>query len=209
VTGSTHKMISVPNAMTVIRIVMALVAGWMFAGGTSVHVAAGLCLFASLLDWLDGWYARRFGQVTALGAHLDPAADKILFGVVFGALALSFRWQWFTFLVSVMIAREIAVTVYRSIRRRRTGRYLPASRFGKVKTMTQCLVGNGLLFWVFVYPGAAPERTWVVLVMMLFTTVLTVDSGLRYLLPSCADGKKRSVTERIAQALFGVKARGS
>ena len=195
--------------MTVLRILAAIAAGWMFAGHWHVQAAAFLCMFASVLDWLDGWFARRFGQVTSLGAHLDPVADKILVAVVFVTLAFHFRWPWFTFLVSAMLAREIAVTAYRATRRRRTGRLMPASRLGKAKTLVQCLVGNYLLFMVFVFPGAKPQATWIVLVMMLVTAFLTVDSGLRYLLPSCADGKKRSVTERIAQALFGVRARGS
>ncbi|MBN1885558.1 MAG: CDP-alcohol phosphatidyltransferase family protein [Candidatus Krumholzibacteriota bacterium] len=200
---------TVPNLLTSLRILMAITAACLFAGTEATAVAALLCIAASMLDWLDGWYARRFGQTTDLGAHLDPAADKILAGVIYVALAARFRWPWFSYLVGVMAVREAAVTLYRLVRRRRTGHLMPASRLGKAKTLVQCVVGDVLLFWTFVRPGTTPFFTREVFALMLLTTVLTVDSGLRYLLPRCPDGKKRSVTERIAQAVFGVRARES
>ena len=68
-------------------------------------------------------------------------------------------------------------------------------------------MGGPLIFYIYLYPGMIPENHRMIFVAMLLTTFITVDSGLRYVLPSCSDGKKRSVIERLMQHVFGVGAR--
>ncbi|MBU8922755.1 MAG: hypothetical protein KOO63_13130, partial [Bacteroidales bacterium] len=109
--------------------------------------------------------------------------------------------------VGVILLREVLVTMYRIVVRRKAGVFVPASWLGKVKTTVQCLVGDGMLFYLFIYPARIPEKYWVVFALMLVTVTITVDSGLCYVLPKCRDGKKRSVIERILQWLPGKRAR--
>jgi CDP-diacylglycerol--glycerol-3-phosphate 3-phosphatidyltransferase len=203
-----RRDITVPNVLTVLRILMALVAAFLLNHGNGLSGAAAvLLLLAMLLDYFDGWYARKFQQTTSLGAHLDPFADKVMITVIFIALAIVFKSSWFTFLVCVILAREFVITVYRWRIHERSGTLVPASPLGKVKTLVQCIVGGSLISYIYIYPGTVPEDHRMILAMMLVTTFITVDSGMRYVLPRCSDGKKRSVIERLIQHVFGEGAR--
>jgi CDP-diacylglycerol--glycerol-3-phosphate 3-phosphatidyltransferase len=203
-----RRDITVPNVLTVLRMLMALAAAFLLIPGNGRGaVAASLLLVAMLLDYFDGWYARRFHQTTSLGAHLDPFADKVMITVIFIALALELRSSWFTVFVCVILARELIITIYRWRVHERSGTLVPASPLGKVKTVVQCIVGGSLIFYIYVYPGTIPENHRVIFITMLLTAFITVDSGMRYILPRCSDGKKRSVIERLIQHVFGVGAR--
>jgi CDP-diacylglycerol--glycerol-3-phosphate 3-phosphatidyltransferase len=197
--------ITVPNALTCFRILLALSAAVFFVMKRNTDIAALMC--ASLLDYFDGWYARRYHQKTKLGAHLDPFADKVLIAVMFIAVAAVVRSGWFYFFTAIIIIREVAITIYRSVRKRRSGLFTPASNLGRIKTFVQCVVGDGLLFYIFVYPKKVPERGLFLFIIMIVTLSVTIDSGMRYILPRCPDGKKRSILERLAHWIFGIRAR--
>jgi CDP-diacylglycerol--glycerol-3-phosphate 3-phosphatidyltransferase len=203
-----RRDITVPNVLTVLRMLMALVAAYLLISNNGHRrTAAILLLVAMLLDYFDGWYARKFKQTTSLGAHLDPFADKVMIAVIFVTLALNFRTLWFTLFVAVILARELIITIYRWRVHERSGSLVPASRLGKLKTVVQCVVGGSTIFYIYVYPGRMPDNHPVIFAAMLITAFITVDSGLRYVLPRCSDGKKRSVMERLIQHIFGVGAR--
>jgi CDP-diacylglycerol--glycerol-3-phosphate 3-phosphatidyltransferase len=186
---------------------MAFAAGLLFYLQRDNSLASWLCIAAAVLDFFDGWYARRFRQTTKLGAHLDPFADKVLIAVIFVSLAYTFKWAWFTFFVAIILLREVMITVYRVVRRRRMGAFTPANSLAKAKTALQCLVGSGLLLYTNVYPGAVPSHAHFIFIAMMAVLFITVDSGMRYVLPSCADGKKRSALERLGQWIFNVSAK--
>lgn len=75
---------------------------------------AGLVfLIAALSDWYDGYYARQYNSVTALGAFLDPLADKLLTStalVAFSSVGLVPLWM-----VLIVIARDLYLTVFRIV----------------------------------------------------------------------------------------------
>lgn len=97
-------------------------------------VAVGIFLTAAATDWLDGYLARRRGQVTALGVLLDPIADKLLTSSAFISLVeLQLAPAW---MVVVIVGREFAVTGLRGIAAT-SGILIPASRWGKYKTASQ------------------------------------------------------------------------
>jgi CDP-diacylglycerol--glycerol-3-phosphate 3-phosphatidyltransferase len=201
--------LTVPNALTVLRILMAIASALILALGRDTVLAAVMLISASFLDFFDGWYARKFKQTTRLGAHLDPFADKILTTVIFVALSWKLGWAWFTFFTAVIIVREASVTFHRMLVRRRSGGMVPSSLFGKIKTAGQSTLGDILLFYVFIFPAAIPESNWMIFSAMLLVTAITVDSGFRYLLPRCSDGKKRSLVERLVMWLYGISVRGA
>ncbi|MDH4038307.1 MAG: CDP-alcohol phosphatidyltransferase family protein [Candidatus Krumholzibacteria bacterium] len=136
--------ITVPNVLTMSRMVMALAAA-LLAIAHAPQAAVGILIAAALLDAFDGWYARAFSQSTALGAHLDPLADKVLMGVVFVWVGVESRSPWVWGLVALVALRETAVTLLRAYSLRRHGRFIPASRFGRIKMLTQSIVGLTLL----------------------------------------------------------------
>lgn len=199
--------LTVPNIMTCMRILMAILAGALFLQTREETIAAVICIVASILDYFDGLYARRLHQSTRLGMHLDPFADKVLISVVFVTLSVMLRWTWFSLFVGIILFRELLITIYRMVRRRRVGEFVPASKLGKLKTAVQCVVGDSILFYIYIYPARVPTHTLLIFILMTLTLFLTIDSGLCYLLPSCPDGKKRSVLERLGQLIFGIRAR--
>ena len=196
--------ITVPNFITIMRIVGAVAAAFMFMNNIREDLAAFLCIGASILDYFDGWYARRFNQKTKLGAHLDPFADKVLISIILIVLAFELDSGWFTLFVAIILARELIITLYRMFIRKRYHRYIHASLLGKIKTAAQCIVGDILLFYIFVRSGDPSEHSTIIFIAMVLTVLITVDSGLRYILPSCSDGKKRSIIERVYQWIHGL-----
>src|SRR5215203_2933393 len=134
---------NLPNSLSVARIflvpLLVSVLLTKFEGrlilGLPVELVAGAIFgIASLTDWLDGYLARRRGQITKLGQILDPLADKLLISatlVSLGQLDLVQSWM-----VAVIISREIAVTGLRNLAYSR-GLTMPASGLGKVKMASQ------------------------------------------------------------------------
>lgn len=203
-----RRDITVPNVLTFLRMLLALAAAILLISGNGHKtLAATFLLIAMVLDYFDGWYARKFHQTTSLGAHLDPFADKVMIAVIFITLAVEFHSIWFTFFVCVILARELGITIYRWRVHEKSGSLMPASLLGKLKTVIQCIVGGSIIFYIYIYPGRMPVNHIAIFIAILVTTFITVDSGLRYVLPSCRDGKKRSALERLIQHVFGIGAR--
>ena len=110
-----HLKINLPNALTLLRIFLVpflvVVLLTKFDGRETV----GLLIFLTAVatDFLDGWLARRRGEITTLGTLLDPIADKLLISAAFISLVeLGLAPAW---MVVVVIGREFAVSGLRSI----------------------------------------------------------------------------------------------
>jgi CDP-diacylglycerol---glycerol-3-phosphate 3-phosphatidyltransferase len=131
--------------------------------------AAGVYLTAAATDSLDGWMARARGQVTVAGAFLDPLADKLL--VSAALLALIEVGDMPAWVAMVIITRELAVTGLRLVAAHES-LIIPASRFGKAKTVSQNLA---LLLVIAPQPAG-----WVDEPLLYVAVVLTVLSGAYY-----------------------------
>lgn len=164
----------VPNAVTFLR--AALVPPLLVLLSVARDLPAArwwalvVFLVAALTDTLDGWAARRWQGVTTFGALADPLADKVLIVGALVALALVGDAPWWV--VGVVAAREAAVTGLRVAVVRRAGIVVPASAWGKVKTVAQMVA-----IAVAILPGAPGP---VVSVLYVAAVVLTVGSGLDY-----------------------------
>jgi CDP-diacylglycerol--glycerol-3-phosphate 3-phosphatidyltransferase len=97
-------------------------------------LGAAIFGIASLTDWLDGFIARRRGQVTPFGQWMDPLADKLL--VTAALISLVQMGMASAWMVAVILGREYAVTVLRSLAHAK-GHALPASPLGKIKLVAQ------------------------------------------------------------------------
>ena len=141
--------------------------GWQIIGGLIVAVAA-------LTDWLDGYLARRRGQVTTLGIMLDPLADKILTSAAFISLVqMQLAPAW---MVVVIVGREFAVMGLRSIAVAQ-GVIIPASALGKGKMLTQVVTILLLILGELLGPFVVLGK-----VALVITVVLAVVSGADYFL---------------------------
>lgn len=140
-----RRGITLPNVVTTLRIVMALGAGGLATRTGGAQAAVLVCIAAAFLDAFDGWYARAFGQVSRVGEHMDPFADKVLMGVVYGWVGVDAASSLVWGLIAAVGVREVAMTVFRAYSLRRHGRYIPASPLGRTKMLVQSVVGLGVL----------------------------------------------------------------
>ncbi len=105
---------SIPNSLTVIRIILTPVfIVLLFADSSFLKQLALLTyVVAALTDWYDGWVARRYGYVSRWGKFLDPLADKILSAAaLFSFVYLELVDAW---MVWIIVARDFIITGLRS-----------------------------------------------------------------------------------------------
>ena len=104
---------NLPNALTLVRIFAVPILVALLMTKDHMLIATGIFLAASLTDLLDGYLARKRGQITTLGVLLDPLADKLLISSAFISLIqYDIVPAW---MVVVIVGREFAVTGLRSI----------------------------------------------------------------------------------------------
>ena len=106
---------NLPNYITFARILMVPILVVVLMTRVQNHLIIGVTLFwiASLTDWLDGYLARRWNEVTVLGKLLDPLADKLLIaGALMSLVELNLAPAWMAFII---LAREFAITGLRGI----------------------------------------------------------------------------------------------
>jgi CDP-diacylglycerol--glycerol-3-phosphate 3-phosphatidyltransferase len=166
--------LNLPNAFTFLRALLVPVILWLLLvssdGDGPRWWAFGIFVFASLTDTADGWVARRYGTVTDFGKLADPLADKLLVGGALASLAFVSEVPWWA--VLVIVAREVAVTVLRTRLVRGLGLVMPASKWGKIKTVTQLIAIGAYLLPVL--EGQMPRR------ILEVAIVLTIWSGIDY-----------------------------
>jgi len=173
---------TVPNVLSAVRLLIS-VACFVAIERSAWGWALGLFLTAALTDWVDGWWARRFGQISRLGRIFDPLVDKVLVCGAFVLLAMrggvSAIVPW---MAVVVVMRELVVTAVRA-EMERTGHDFSAGLSGKLKMVLQCAAvalelaarqwpeaasgGVGL-------PAAASAATWA-------AVATTAWSGIEYL----------------------------
>jgi cardiolipin synthase len=147
------RIVTVPNLLTGLRLVLAPVFLWLYARGDTV-TAAEVFALAVATDLLDGLAARALDQHTRLGAFLDPIADKVLLACALFALAARGRLPfWLPVLVVTRDAAQLAATVWLH----GFHHALPAgpTRVGKYATFA--LAGTALLA-LAIDLGGSPER---------------------------------------------------
>lgn len=166
------------NVVTMLRIaVVPVFAVLLLAdGGHTVAgrlLATALFVAAAATDRLDGWLARRSGQVTDLGKLLDPIADKLLVGTAL--VLLSWLGDLWWAVTVVVLVRELGITVMRFFLLRYV--VLPASRGGKLKTVLQAVAISLYLLPLAHLPAVVGVLAALV---MAAAVVVTVVTGLDY-----------------------------
>ena len=179
---------NVPNVLSAIRLLMSFVVFGMIAF-EGYLIALVLFVIAAGTDWIDGWWARKFNQVTKLGRVLDPFCDKILICGVFILLASKMDSVHWCYAVSgivavVVVGRELLVTALRSAIEGAGGDF-SAKFAGKLKMAFQCLAaGAGLLFLHYSGETNDPPKWlyWFLAINVWLTLIFTLYSGWEYVL---------------------------
>ncbi len=176
---SGASSLNLPNSITLLRIFLIPVFVWLYLEPTPERALwAGLVFAAAAFtDFLDGYLARRSGQITNLGKLLDPVADKLL--VASGLILLVQGQQVAVWLAIVLIARELIVTGARAVAANE-GFIVPADSLGKLKVVGQiggilCLILQGAWIDAQVFLFSAGN------ILLYMALVLSLVSGWRYL----------------------------
>ncbi len=138
---------------------------------TNDWLALGIFLCAAVTDLLDGYLARRLGQITTIGTLLDPIADKLLVSAALIALVqVRAVPGW---LVILLISREFAVSGLRGIAAAE-GYTIKASDLGKTKTTAQVL-GISILLMSINHPWLIPAAHWSMGAVVAFSLISAFD----------------------------------
>jgi len=144
--------------------------------GWGEYVAVGNFILASATDWVDGYIARKYNQITTFGKFLDPLADKLL--VVAAALVLIERGIMGSVPAFIIIARELIVTSLRIVAMGE-GIVIAAQKSGKLKTCIQ-MIGTVALFLPFVRDIAIGTFMTVGDIIVWLMAAITLISGIEY-----------------------------
>ena len=155
-----------PNLITLVRLLCIPVFVWLLFGRDDRAASAWLLAALGSTDWVDGWVARRFGQVSEFGKLFDPAVDRLMFLVAIPAILIDGSVPWWV--AVLVLAREGLVAVaalglgaagverFDVTWEGKTGAFLLMFAFpmflGANSTLSYAEV-LGVLAWLFAIPG--------------------------------------------------------
>ena len=187
---------NLPNKLTIFRVVLVPIMviipflgiqGEIFRIPISYLLIDLVFIIASITDKLDGYLARKNNQVTTFGKFLDPLADKIL--VIAAMIMLVEMAKLPAWIPIIVLAREFLVSGYRLIAVEKGGEVIAASKWGKLKTVTQ-MIAIILAFIDLNAFGACFTKSlqngelifnFIVTIMMIIQTIATIFSGIDYM----------------------------
>jgi CDP-diacylglycerol--glycerol-3-phosphate 3-phosphatidyltransferase len=182
--------VNLPNSITMSRIVMIPLLLWILSphfpyqtGGRQELLAAILFVLASITDGVDGYLARKRGQVTTMGMLLDPLADKIMVTAAVVALVAYEPQVVKVWIAVIIIGREFLISGLRSIAASE-GFTIQASDLGKLKTVIQIVaVVSAILahhwyqwdIWLITIPVR-----WTAITAIYFCAAVSIISAIDY-----------------------------
>ncbi len=187
---------NLPNKLTIFRIILVPIMviipffgiqGEIWGLPITYLIIDFIFILASLTDKLDGYIARSKNQITAFGKFLDPLADKIL--VLAAMLLLVEMNKLPAWIPIIVLAREFLVSGYRLVAVEQGGEVIAASKWGKLKTVTQMIAiilafldlhAFGECFTGTLQGGDFVVNV-IVTIMMIVQTVATIFSGMDYM----------------------------
>jgi CDP-diacylglycerol--glycerol-3-phosphate 3-phosphatidyltransferase len=186
--------ISLPNIITGFRILLIpvlVIAFYLLPMETRYIISAFIFTVASITDWLDGYLARKMGQMTAFGAFLDPVADKLIVAVALVLLVEVHASAVLAIPALVIVCREIVVSALREwMARYSDKRGVAVSFLAKIKTAFQMIA-----IIVLLASGPDPHALQVILGYILLyaaagLTLLSMYQYLRLAWPDLSSGMK-------------------
>jgi CDP-diacylglycerol--glycerol-3-phosphate 3-phosphatidyltransferase len=162
------------SKITLVRalLIPAYMATMYLSGGQAglwMYLSLAIFIVASLTDFVDGYIARHYNQVTDFGKFLDPLADKLL---VIAAMSMFCEWGTFpAWALMIVLTREFAVSGLRMVAGPK-GKVIAAGKSGKIKTFST-MVGLCVMM-------AFPQVGWISLVVMAVIVGTTLYSGVEY-----------------------------
>ena len=198
---------NLPNSITLIRIFSIPLLMWILASGrfSSLHgekelLASAIFIAASMTDGIDGYLARKRGQVTTMGILLDPLADKLLIAAAFVTLVQFNPSLVPAWIAVIVIGREFLVSGLRSIAASE-GFTSEASELGKFKMVVQIVSVVAVILdhrwkeWV-VYGNYVFPIYWIALAAIWFMVCVSLVSAIDYFVAFWSKIDRRGVKRR-------------
>lgn len=171
---------NVPNALSTVRLILAIVV----CGCIELQAwwpALILFVLAASTDWIDGWWARKYQQVTKLGRILDPFVDKVIICGAMIALVGVPDSPIAPWMATVVVARELLVTSLRGMVEGQGGDF-SAKQLGKWKMVLQCAAIVAVLLQLCL---SSPTPAWLTIaipVLLWGMLALTIGSAVEYVM---------------------------
>ena len=150
--------------------------GWLTMEESGM-ISSAIFVIAAITDWFDGFLARRWNEVSAFGAFLDPVADKLL---VAGVLLLLLQLDRTNFVIAfIIIGREITISALREwMAQIGASKSVAVSSIGKIKTAAQMVAIPMLLYGQSI---GSLDILWLGQHLLEIAAILTIWSMLYYL----------------------------
>lgn len=132
----TDRVLTVPNLLSALRLLGVPLFLWLILVPEADGLAVLLLVVAGFTDWLDGYLARRWQQISRLGQLLDPVADRLyILATLIGLLLRGIVPAW---LVVLLVSRDVLMSIVLAVLKRRGVTGLPVHFLGKAATF--CLL---------------------------------------------------------------------
>lgn len=172
-----NQNLTVPNALSVLRIIIVPFFAWFFLRG-NLMAAVALLLLSGLSDLFDGMIARKFNQITELGKMLDPFADKLTQGVV--ALCLAIKFPVIGPVLLIFILKELAMLGCAIVLLKKKKRPCAAMWYGKVATVMFYVSVSAIVVMDGFFPMKPATFDIVANVLLILTACMMIYSAVKY-----------------------------
>ena len=164
------KILTIPNLLSLIRILLIPLFVWLYLGEDNVPATAVVLVLSGLTDALDGFIARHYHMVSDFGKALDPFADKLTQFAMLCCLVIRFpRMLW---LIIVLCVKEILVASSQLLVIRKTELVLGAEWHGKITTILLYAVMILHLLWLDIPATLSWSLVGLCIGMLLLSGVL-------------------------------------
>ncbi len=184
---------NLPNKISITRLIMIPFVVFFYLASFipwGKFIALALFIIAALTDFLDGYIARKYNLVTNLGKFIDPIADKVL--VMAGLLLVvcdgTVLAPYGAIMAIIILAREFIISGFRLVASN-AGLVLAADKWGKWKTLVTDVAIPLYMFYAWVVADgiitnavALSVISWVSFGFLAVATLLTIISGLNYII---------------------------
>ena len=201
------RPVNLPNSITLTRIFSIPLLMWILStsrfpsgNGEKELLASSLFIAASITDGIDGYLARKRGQITTIGMLLDPLADKLLIAAAFVTLVQFNPSLVPAWIAVVIIGREFLVSGLRSIAASE-GFTIEASELGKFKMLVQIVSVVAVILdhrwkdWPVYGPYVFPVH-WIAYLAIWFMVFLSLVSAIDYFAAFWSQIDRRVVKRR-------------
>ncbi len=180
VTISHKAPMNIPNALTIFRLIAALIIAWpflLFDAQVAAWIAFIIFVAAAITDYLDGYLARKWNQTSALGKMLDPIADKVMVLIILCVINAVSGLNWAILLPTTLIFfREVLVSGMREYLGDKA-KGLAVTQLAKWKTTMQMIAISAVLL------SSALQSTALfnISIVLIWTAmILTIITGIDY-----------------------------